>query len=220
MTIEIAILVPVLARPQNVAPLMTNVAAATPIPHRLLFLVEERDAREVAALDREGADYLIVEAGRRRYAQKINDGLRATEEPLLFLAADDVLFHPGWFDTAVSHLSDTIDVVGTRDLTNPRVTAGTHSTHTLVRRSYADQFGTIDEPGLLLHEGYPHEYVDDEFIETAKARGRFAMSDAVVEHLHPYRKLAPVDATYRLAWKGREEGRYLIQQRRALWMSL
>jgi hypothetical protein len=45
--------------------------------------------------------------------------------------------------------------------------AGRHSTHSLVTRDYVERFGTIDEAGVVLHEGYPHEFVDDEFVQTA-----------------------------------------------------
>jgi hypothetical protein len=223
----VAILVPVLARPHRVALLMADVAAATPTPHRLLFVVGENDRGELAALRKAGADFLVVPSHRRKYSCKINDGVAATDEPLIFTGADDLHFHPRWLDEAVAamDLGSAFDggppcrVVGTNDLTNPRVMAGEHSTHSLVPRAYVER-GTIDEPGVLLHEGYPHEYVDDEFVGTAIARGLFVSAPrSVVEHLHPYRKLAPVDATYRLAWQGRPAGKRLYEKRRVLWQT-
>lgn len=214
----VVIIVPVLDRPHRVAPLMADVAAATPSRHRLLFVVDQRDRPQLKALRDAGADFLTVPIGRRRYACKINDGIAASIEPLIFTAADDLHFHDNWLLAACRQLSDSIDVVGTNDLLNPRVLAGDHSTHTLVRRTYVEQFGTVDGPGRLLHEGYPHEYVDDELIGTAKMRARFVSAPkSVVEHMHPYNKQAPVDATYRRGWAGRTVGKRLYDARRHLW---
>lgn len=123
--------------------------------------------------------------GNGDYARKINAAYKATPEPLLFIAADDIRFHKGWDVAARAELSDAVHVVGTNDLGNPRTIDGSHSTHTLVTRTYVDTHGTIDEDGKVLHEGYPHEFVDDEFVATAKYRNAYAgATDSVVEHLH------------------------------------
>lgn len=213
---DLAILVPVLARPQHVERLLVNVERTTP-GARLVFIVNDDDHTERRALDRFDAEHLVLAKERRRYSAKINDALPTTMERHLFLGADDLCFHPGWYERARALLDDHTLVVGTNDLTNPRVLAGLHSTHSLIDRRYA-RLGTIDDPERLLHEGYPHEYVDDEFVGTALHRGamRFCR-DSIVEHLHPYRGLAPVDATYRLGWKGRAEGATLFKERRPLW---
>jgi hypothetical protein len=153
------------------------------------------------------------------YARKINAGCRATTEELLFLGADDLHFHPGWLEAAAAKLAPGIGVVGTNDLGSPRVVAGEHATHSLVTRAYADQHGAIDRPGEILHEGYPHEYVDDELVGTAKHRCAWAMAlDSHVEHLHPDHDKAPWDELY-LAQPGRmDAGAPLYQARRRLWM--
>lgn len=219
MTLATVILVPVLERPHRVAPLIENIAAATPEPHRVLFIVSSHDLAEVKALDAAGVEYL--RSGKLTYPFKINLGYRESTEPLLFLGADDLEFHPGWLTAAQAKLKAGVDVVGTNDLLNPRVLAGEHSTHSLVRRSYVDEHGTIDRPGRVLHEAYPHEYCDDEFIETAQARGVYAHAgDAIVEHLHPYASKAPVDRTYRRGWSRRQVGRRIYTRRRPLWVSL
>lgn len=213
------IIVPVLARPHRIEPLMADVDAVTPRGYRLLFVADEADRPELRALERLDADYLVVPRTRRSYPCKINDGIRASDEPLIFMAADDLHFHPAWLPRAVVHLTSTIQVIGTNDLTNPRVMAGEHSTHTLLTRGYAE-LGSIDNPDVVLHEGYPHEYVDDEFVGTAKHRRAFISSPtSIVEHLHPYRELAPIDATYKRGWAGRARGKRIIDQRRHLWAS-
>ena len=212
----LVVLVPVLARPHRVAPLLASLERATPEPHRCLFLPTPGDNPELEALRLAGAQFQEY-AGN--YAAKINAGIEATDEPLIFTGADDLAFHAGWLEAALEVMDETgAGVVGTQDRCNPRVIAGLHATHFLVAREYVERHGTIDEPGKLLHEGYAHEYVDDELIGTARARGQYAFAaEAVVEHLHPLVKKAPVDATYRLGRSRSGEGRALFRRRRRLW---
>jgi len=88
----------------------------------------------------------------------------------------------------------------------------------MIRRRYADDLGTIDEPGKILHEGYPHEYVDDELVETAKARDAWTFAaGSVVEHLHPSWGKAPRDALYNAQRRRMEDGRRVYLRRRKLW---
>lgn len=193
MTGPVVILVPVLARPHRVARLLENIAGATPQPHRVLFLCDPGDQAEQDAIRVAGGEMLTPGGS---YAQKINRGAAATDEPLLFLAADDLRFHDGWLPAAAALISDQVSVVGTNDLGNRRVLAGEHSTHSLVARCYLER-GTIDETGKLLHEGYRHNFCDTEFIQTARARGAYAHApDSIVEHLHPDWGKADRDRTY------------------------
>lgn len=214
------IVVPVLNRPHQVERMMVDVDAATPSPYRLLFVADQADGYELRALRHLDADHLVVAKERRSYACKVNDGIRASVERLIFMAADDVHFHAGWLDTAweLIRTRPDVEVVGTNDGgINPRVATGETSVHTLLTREYA-QRGSIDDPAVVLHEGYPHEYVDDEFIGTAQHRGAYAHAhDSIVEHLHPYTKKVPVDNTYRRGWAGRGRGKRLIDARRHLW---
>lgn len=216
----LVILVPVLRRPHRVAPLLKSIRDTTPDPYRVLFIADPGDEEELAAVkqhlrrDRVG---LMVLAGN--YARKINYAVSHTHEPLIFLGADDLNFYPGWLAKAVKRLTGDIGVVGTNDLCNQRVIEGRHSTHSLVARPYVAR-GTVDDPSKLLHEGYLHEFVDDEFVETAKARGAFAMAlDSVVEHLHPQCGKAETDSLYDGQHARMRHGRRLYRRRRCLWMS-
>jgi hypothetical protein len=222
------ILVPVLGRPHRVQPLLDSITANTKPAHRVLFIVNDTDRAELQALRRAnvapvnegpGPHYVTVPAWRGTYPCKINVGYQVTDEPLVFSAADDVAFHPGWLEAAQAKLSDQIDVVGTADLLNPAVMSGEHSTHTLFRRSYIErEGGTVDGNGIVLHEGYPHDFCDAEFIETAKQRGRFVHApDSVVEHIHHWGGKAPMDKTYRRGRRGRNAGKVLYEKRRKLW---
>lgn len=215
---DLAILVPMLGRPHRVEPLLASIRAATP-DARVLFLTSPDDTEVHDAIDRAGMERLDVPRFRKGdYARKINHGYRHTTEPLLFTAADDLHFHPGWFEIATRKLGPQIGVVGTNDLCNSRTRWG-HSTHSLVTRDYADRFGTIDEPGKILHEGYPHEYVDDELVGTAKKRRAYIhASRAIVEHLHPMASKAPMDEQYRKQGARMRAGRALYERRSRLWM--
>jgi hypothetical protein len=134
------------------------------------------------------------------------------------MGACDLRFHAGWIEAAVAELGPGIGVVGTNDLGSKRVIAGNHSTHSLVTRDYVDRFGTIDRPGIALHEGYLHEFVDDEFVQTAMHRNAFAFAfDAHVEHLHPAWGKAPSDRSYEQAPFRMRMGRKLYRQRQHLW---
>lgn len=216
------IVIPVLGRPHRVDPLLTSTTAATPEPHRVLFVGTEGDDDEIEALEKAKADYVLMPPTKvGDYAKKINYAYQITDEPFLFLGADDLLFHPGWLSAALEPMSyGRIGVVGTQDLGSPRVLAGEHSTHFLVRRTYIDQFGTIDEPGKILHEGYAHEFVDDEFIATARKRGAYAFAnDSVVEHLHPDWGKAALDPLYRARRARWDQGIKVLRKREKLWKS-
>jgi glycosyltransferase involved in cell wall biosynthesis len=214
------VIVPVLSRPQNVRPLIESLEEATPEPHRLLFVASPHCCEELAALQDVGAEFITVpykEVGD--YARKVNAAYEQTDEPFLFLGADDLRFHWGWLSAAMKRMADpAVGVVGTQDQGNARVLAGIHSTHSLVRRAYIDAYGTIDTPRRVLHEDYWHEYVDDELIGTAKHRGAWAFAaDSTVEHLHPHYGKAPTDDVYERQRERMSHSRQLYRYRSRLW---
>lgn len=143
-----------------------------------------------------------------------------TQAPLLFFGADDLHFHPGWLEEAKAKLKPKIGVVATNDLFNTRVMSGELATHPLVTRSYA-QRGCVDDPRVVLHEGYLHEYVDREFSETAQSRGAFDYApSSIVEHLHPLAGKAPMDEIYAMSKQRMRAGLKVYRKRRKLWTSL
>lgn len=216
---DVVVLVPLLTRVDRF-PTMWQSLRDTTDGVRVLFLCTPGDA-PAAAVRAAGGE--VVEVAYRPcgdYARKINAGLASTTEPLLFLGADDLVFHPGWLQAIRTTMARCPDaaVIGTQDLGNPRVIAGEHATHSMVTRDYAITRGTIDQPGLILHEGYEHEYVDDEFVETARVRGMWAFAHrAVVEHRHPNWGKAPMDSLYMGQQRRMRAGRAHYQRRRALW---
>lgn len=213
----VAIIVPMLGRPHRVEPLLESITKATPEPHRVMFVCTPKDSA-IEAVEAAGHIPLLVERERcGDYARKIQAGIEATAEPLIFTGADDLDFHPGWLPAAASKITDRIGVVGTNDLCNRRVIRGEHATHFLVARWYVEQ-GTIDQPGLLFHHGYAHEFVDDELVGTAKHRKAWASAaDSIVEHLHPMVGKAPMDVLYAQQATRIKGSRPLFERRKRLW---
>lgn len=218
---ELVVLVPVLRRPHRVTPLLDSLASTVPAAH-VLFLFDRDDSEEWDAISRHmGRSDLEVAAEPFEpgysYAQKINQGIRVTSEPLIFVGADDLDFKPGWFEAARERMTMTVGVVGTQDLGNDRVLRGEHATHSLVARWYAE-IGSIDEADQLLHEGYEHNFCDTEFVKTAIHRGAFAFAhDSVVEHRHPLWGKAEGDATYKKGQESFKRDRRRYTRRRRLW---
>lgn len=212
-------MVPVLRRPHRVRPLIESITSATPEPHRILFVCDPHDEEERRAIEQ--ADGTLITcpapagADDAGYARKINAGVRSTSDPLIFLGADDLHFHPGWLTAAASRLREGIGVVGVNDLCSERVRAGQHATHFLMTRQYA-QLPTLDgSPGPLCEE-YDHSFTDDELVMTARARRAIAFAtDSIVEHLHPTAGKAPQDDVYRRGRASFHQDRLLFRQRRA-----
>jgi hypothetical protein len=213
------ILIPTLTRPHHIAPLLESVRATTTA--RVLFLCTPHDQPGIDAVTATGAEMMVVTwQPTGDYARKINTGIRHTTEPLIFTGATDLRFHPGWLEAAAKHLQDpAIGVVGTNDAGSPRVIAGTHATHFLITRAYVENYGTIDERRKAMHEGYVHEYVDDELVGTARRRGAWTFAaDSIVEHLHPdWNPNVPRDPMYDQQRNRMRLSQPLYQARRRLW---
>lgn len=225
-TRDVVVVVPVLARPHRVGPFLESIAAATPPIVRVVFAATAGDAMVdavVAHADGAGVPVSLEVLAPNRigdYARKVNFVYSRTTEPFLFLGADDLHFHHGWLEAAMAEMVDPgIGVVGTQDLApTERARTGQHATHCLIRRAYIDAYGTIDEEDKILHEGYPHEYVDDELVGTAKARNAWAFAHgSIVEHLHPSWGKAPADALYRAQRRRMADGARIYRRRSALW---
>lgn len=223
-TSSVAVLIPVLNRPARVRPVVQSLASTevdpVTLPLRPIFICSPHDRQEIKAVRREGLEPIITdfEPGPGDYARKMNLGFTLTTQPWVFLGADDLHFTPGWIEQALyMHARTEACVIGTNDAGNRRTMEGRHSTHTLVHRDYG-VCGVIDDPTRLLCEQYDHNFVDDEFVQTAAWRGTFAHARrSVVEHLHPNWNKAADDATYRKGMAHFDHDRRLYRTRRALW---
>jgi hypothetical protein len=207
MTSELAILVPVLGRPQNVVPLLEHIERSTP-KAAVYFIPNPDDVLEIEAIEYASGSILFTSTGG--YAEKINQAVEETSEPYLFFGADDLEPQSGWFEAARAVMVSTgAQVVGVNDMIKrDRL----HATHFLITRSYAMR-PLCDGGRGPLCEDYDHSCTDDELIATAVHRRTYAYAeDALVRHLHPDNKTAPLDPTY-------EKGRAQIRRDRKLWRS-
>lgn len=214
----IDILIPVLNRPGHVRPLVDSITQATGSEHAIWFICSRGDLAQIAAVREAGLEPLVFHSapGPADFARKINWAYTQTTAPWLFQGADDIRFGPGWDVEALAIARKTgARVIGTNDLHNPAVKSGRHSTHTLFARSYIEEHGgTFDGSGEVFHIGYDHQYVDNEFVETAKYRGEWAFSArSVVEHFHPHWGNASMDTTYRKATRRTIQDRRLYRDR-------
>lgn len=216
-TEPVAVIVPVMKRPQNAEPFMQSLRASTGLAE-VIAVADATDVDTVAAWEAAGARVLFDHFGDRAgtFAEKVNYASPKTSAPWVFITGDDVRFHPGWLDHA-QHVAKTqgVAVVGTNDLANPRVMAGDHGTHLLISCEYIDGRGASwDGPGVVCHEGYRHWFVDDEIVTVAKSRGEWASAlGSRVEHLHPLVGKAPMDSVYERGKHNAARDKKTFQQR-------
>lgn len=223
VSLDLAVIVPVLGRPQNAAKIAASLEAATSVAYRLVFVCSPGDHDQIAACHSTGED--VIEAdwhpGPGDFARKVNIAYEDTSEPWLFQAADDVVFHAGWDVNALACAEHGgALVVGTYDGHNPEVRAGRHSTHTLIARSYCDSPGaSMDGPGTVFSEAYGHQFCDTELVGLARERGvwAFAASSHVI-HEHPFWVGRDrMDATYAKGLATSKEDAQLYRTRQKLW---
>ncbi len=207
---SLAVLVPVLGRPNRVEPTLRGFAS-TVSGCRVLFIADSGDVDELNALRAAGADF-ITPGGN--YASKIRAGVDATDEDLVFSAADDLKPLAGWLEAAEAEMVDVVEVVGVNDLISRR---REHATHFLITRAYAER-PCVDGSRGPFYQGYSHWNCDDELIATAKRRGVYAYAeDSHVKHLHPMAKRAVDDDTYRKGRARMHQDRKLFKRRQRLW---
>lgn len=197
----IAVLIPTLGRPNRVQKLLHNLNATTACDFTVYFIVEQDDLRTIEAVRRTAAE-LILNDDQPNYASCINTAYRKTDEPYLFLGADDIVFVDRWLEEAVAAMADPrVGVVGTVD---PRTPQPDHSAHSLVRRRYIEeQSGCMDLRDTVLYP-YRHGFTDHELVGVAKSRNAYVYCEgARIEHHHPgwdslgrVRGGSTLDATY------------------------
>lgn len=221
----IDILIPVLGRPQNAAPLVENIRATTVMEHTIRFICSRADHEQMDACLAAGASSvseMTFPAGPGDYARKINHGFRTTTNEYVFMCADDVRFEPNWDTHALraARSGPGYGVIATNDLANAQVKKGVFGTHCLISRRYVTEHGgTMDGgPGLVLHEGYDHNFVDRELCHTAQHRGVFKYAPhSRVRHYHPLWRTAPQDPTYRKGLARFRDDQRLFLSRAHLW---
>lgn len=245
--VNMTIAVPILKRAHRVRPLVESCIEAAPYPASapgldIVFAVTPGDDAVIAAVEAANVEfpgyvrhYLMVPwpaTGKGDYARKINAVYRSTDRAWLFMGADDLEFRKGWIEAAMDAAGrdcpgNTVPgVIGTNDLGNPRVTAGVHSTHSIISTSWMSMHGVADRQQghtprarQALCEDYWHEGVDDELV--AWAQHHHAMVFATrseVRHRHPnWDSSVPMDEMYDQQRERMRAGRRLFNLRRKLW---
>lgn len=217
----ITIVVPVYRRAHQIAPLVANIAETTELEHEVIFVCTMGDREAVEACELSGHQTFVSTGGPGRgdFAKKINLAYFATKGEWIFQGATDIEFTPGWDTAALEAAREGALVVGTNDEGNPSVISGQHSTHTLISRDYCDSPGaSMDGPGTVFSTEYEHQFVDQELVKLAQARGVWAFArESVVRHNHPHWGRAPMDAVYDLGLSSFGRDRITFIRRRQMW---
>lgn len=204
-----AILIPSLNRPQRLRQTISYLHANTAEPHRLLFCVSDIESKVI--LSELGEWYLDdSDDPDRRYVTRMNKLVRHIDDAdAVFFGSDDVIHHPGWLTEAWKVLEDFSCVV-VNDGHNP------NGTQALMRAGFLP-FAVFDSPGDAFHNGYIHNFADNEQHFTAFKQGEYARAmESHVEHLHPLFQsdnAIPWDATYSNAQKGWDHDQMLFNER-------
>ena len=216
-TPAVTVIVPVMRRPQNAAPFMASLLETTDRADVLVVADEDDNETWRAWLQvmPKGAGRVVRSAWPApggTFPEKVNLGFRMLPwtTKWIFIVGDDVKFHAGWLDIALSCGDETVHVVGTHAPNSSDV----WSPHLLIRRRYViEQGSSWDGPGVVCHEGYRHSYVDAEICRVAQVRGVWSMaSSSNVEHLHPTFGAGEWDDVYRL-------GQSTVDADAAVWRS-
>lgn len=209
----VAVVVPVM-RHGLAEQFMESLLRSSPGLYMQVYAVAHWDDLELAKQWR-AAGATIVGSPWTDMVRKVNRGFTSSLEPWVLFVGEDVGFHPGWDTAAMDAADSRFHVVGTNDLGHPKVLAGEHATHMLLRRSYVDAVGGgWGPPGVVMHEGYRHWFADDEIVLAAKQRGAWvAARNCVIEHLHPAWGKAADDDVYRLGASAESEDRAEFDRR-------
>ena len=210
---QVAVIVPVMRRPQSVRALLNSYQASNPSGD-MYFIVDEDDEPEREAIKRVNGNEIVNFDQRKSFARKCNLGYRLTDEPWLLFVGDDVVFHKNWQQNAFVECPDKA-FISTNDLLTKKVTSGQHAVHPIISREFIDTVGTsLDGPCRVCHEGYKHFNVDDEWTMVAKNNNQYGFSPtSVIEHIHPIGG-EPVDPVYNLAKENQDEDCKLWLKRR------
>jgi glycosyltransferase involved in cell wall biosynthesis len=195
---QVAVIVPVMRRPQSVRALLNSYQASNPTGD-LYFVVDHDDGPQREAVESINGNEIVNFDQLKTFARKCNLGYRLTHEPWLLFVGDDVVFHENWQQNAFAECPDKA-FISTNDLLTGKVTNGLHAVHPIVSREFIDNVGTSwDGPCRVCHEGYKHYCVDLEWTAVAKNNNQFCFSPtSVIEHVHPIGG-AEVDPVYKLA---------------------
>lgn len=205
----ITAVIPVLNRPKNVSTFINSILDKSPKDKvEILFVTDKSCVDEINEINKFSGPITIGIADENTisWAKRINWGINYSllnyklleKSTWILCGADDIVFHDNWFEEAEKFATDFSGVIGTNDLGNHACINGIHTTHPIVSRHYVENFGTIDnEKNKLCHEGYDHNFVDLELVQTAKKRNAWKHNaNCKIEHNHPAWNKAANDDIY------------------------
>jgi glycosyltransferase involved in cell wall biosynthesis len=211
---NITVIIPVLNRPKNVETFINSFVKNTDTSRAdLLFVTSASCQEEIQEINKFTGNITVAIAPDDviSWGKRINWGINysnthhhfSTPAPWILCCADDVVFHPNWFEEAEKASVNFDGIIGTNDLGHPATIGGWHTTHPIVSRNYVMTQGTMDEVGKFCHEEYFHNYVDVEMVHTAMKRGAWKhVPQCIIEHIHPAWNKALWDDVYE---KGQEK---------------
>lgn len=212
---EIAVIVPVIRRPEAAARFMRSWRETTTGLSNV-YAVSHSGDRETWLAWHQAGVHRVLRAPGPKYSTKVNTAYLWTSEPWLLLVGDDVEFTPGWEQAALKATEEPgALVISTNDGTGRGEILSQLAVHPMFSRMYIDTVGaSLDGPGTIAHEGYHHWYVDQEWSMLARARGHLVYAPKVlIRHLHPAFGTGEMDPIYELAQEGAEADRALCLAR-------
>lgn len=227
----VTIVVPVLGRPQNAAPFMASLRASITCgdrPDVIVVVNYQTDVETEDAWIAAGASVLHCAVEPGSFGQKANLAAGFIDNGWMFLCGDDVAFHPGWLEAALTDVPDEVCVIGVSEIPDDAVLdrgrigpayeatlrSAEHTNHMFFRMSYIREKGASwDGPGTVAGP-YRHWFTNNEMSTKARQDGVWlARPESVVEHLHPYFGKGEMDATYELGEKHAAKDSLLWNQR-------
>jgi hypothetical protein len=208
--VSMAILVPSRNRPQRLPALLSNIRATTADSFGLYFAVTDSDSYELLALLgvpvwRTNPNWSAPERLQFLYEQ--------SSEDVVVVGSDDIQFFPGWWESGSEVMAQVDGMVALTDSTN-----AIHSGCFMFSRRYlTEESGAPDEPNVIGHRGYHHNYHDTELREVAESRGRFGRCEGRADHLHHSITGTGFDETYARSTSWFAEDEALFNSRRHLW---
>lgn len=213
-TPALTVVLPTRNRPVELTRCLESLAATAP-GIRVVIVSDGDDAQTTVAID--GAEKLdlkivgiVVDPGKTA-AEKWNIGLDLVSTNTVVFAADDLVFHPEWFEKTIKALRafpDGSALVGFDEL------AGSpHPLHFAATRKILDEING----GLLSVPHYKSWYMDTELCDKARRWGRYIPNcGAIVEHKHPMHGTAPIDTLHRTGFLANQHrDRFIYERRKA-----
>lgn len=191
MSDVIGIVIPTYKRPHAIMRAYNNAHENTTMDHKIYFVIEPEEWASYNVIKENNLN-LIISKYPGNHTGAANTAYEETTDPFFMIANDDFNFHPGWDIKAMEKMTEGVGVVGVNDGMDR------YTPITLVRRAYIKEFsGSPDTVNTLYYPGYNHNYVDTEFSEVAKKRGKWAEApESIVEHMHWAFNKAVMDETY------------------------